>query len=230
MTCDDKNYLVPQSNSTQKDTVNYKPETQMSPLETRTRVFWEYLHAFSLEPERLALFADRLVSEEGGDNHSATSEEVLSRAFLGFASTVGINVKDRTQLSTLEFTTLMHEQIVWEHAFRDLVCQLGIKVSYVSIWPDDMEPSSDLRVESEAKTVESEARTCFKNHHDEGFKDQRVYIWDGHYKGKLGRVIQMNGNYCRVGLEDAVVTVNAIVIEGRLLIAYVPYLSHQESI
>lgn len=106
----------------------------------------------------------------------------------------------------------MHEQIVWERALQDLASQFGITMSYVSTWPNDTKPSAEL-------PVESEARTCFKNHLDEGFEDQHLYIWEGHYKGKLGRMMQMNGDHCKVGLEDAVVTVNVIVIEGRHLIA-----------
>ncbi len=189
---------------TASPTQDYEPGAWAKMLGRQERIdrFWRYVKGFGFERKDLSLFAN-----DERDN-TDPKRRLLMHAFLTFAREVFIEVASDSQQPAQreELDTTIQEQIRWELQFIALAKSLDISVFYTGPRTSDDEP---------------EERACFVNHRDEGFEGQQVYIWDGHYKGKLGRVKQMNGGACWVDLESVLFGVNTIVIDGQLLLAYV---------
>lgn len=62
---------------------------------------------------------------------------------------------------------------------------------------------------------------CVTDHRVSGFDNQRVYVWYGQYKGKLGRLRQVGGGVARVNFDSAIRGSSIQYIQADYLIAYV---------
>lgn len=173
--------------------------------EQRIISFWKFALSLGIERERLQRFAKE--EQEGAVTWDSRQRQLP--AFLAFARSLSIEVGDEALQIANE--TVIQEQIGWEGEFIVLAESLGITICYVG----------PLQVISEDKKDEPKAKKCIAKHKDNGFEGQQVYVWDGHYKGRLARVKQMSGGACRIDLETPLFGVSTVVVAGQTLLAYV---------
>lgn len=73
---------------------------------------------------------------------------------------------------------------------------------------------------------EEDVGKCLIDHKTFGFEGQVVYIWDGKFKGKLGRVLQMSGGIVKIGFEAAIHGFGISFIQAGHILAYVSSATH----
>ncbi len=166
--------------------------------EERTRRFWRFTNTLGYQDKDLRQPSDS-EHDEGRQN---VDPELL--ALLAFARQVGILNDHEDECSSFAPS---QEYVRWASEFCGLAKSLGIKVRHLS--DDDLE--------------ELDKKECLYaiHHRNDGFVGQEVYVWFGNCKGKLARVKQMNGNFCKVELETALFGESLVVIDGQNLLAYV---------
>ena len=94
--------------------------------------------------------------------------------------------------------------------------------------PTQSLPDADLLTIHAAKRRDREERSksssdkCEIDHFEMGFEKQTVYVWHGHMKGRLVRVIQTSGAFAKVSFETATKEKGFLDLRLKDLLAYVP--------
>ncbi|KLO04441.1 hypothetical protein SCHPADRAFT_947692 [Schizopora paradoxa] len=182
--------------------------TRMLDVRKRTQEFWRLSKSFGVERKDIVLYAGFGSNPESKDIFSDVYQLLLSRAFCVFAEAVSIEFNDGSSEETKvcelsrKRDERLQEQCDWEAAFMELARNLDISLQYIGLPQDD----------------DTSEHQCPIDHRNEGFEGQIVYIWEGAYKGRLGKVMQMSVVRCKVVLESVIFGSSTVFIHGRSLI------------
>lgn len=81
--------------------------------------------------------------------------------------------------------------------------------------------ATEKTAEGQGAAKVAAVKCCTVEHLKEGFEGQLVYVWRGHFKGKIGWVLRMSGSLCRISLESAMKGRSVIDLKSEYLVAYV---------
>lgn len=211
---DGEEYVSSRINKFPPDYKEPVPHTLMHDRHKRIRNFWNFVKIHGIRTSDMIEVARHKAAsgqEPEGQVQKAFEDDVY--AFWSFADDVFIDLNNEASRDLREshgkdlIDTPAQEQQRWECCFTELARRLKITIKYVGL-PLDYEDVGQTHV-------------CTIEHEREGFEDQEVYIWDGSFKGRLGRVKQVNGARCKLQLESVMFGVNTIVVDSDRLIAYV---------
>lgn len=209
---DGEEYIPSRINRFPPDYQEPVPHTLMHDRKIRIRNFWNLVKIYGIRTKDLVEVAKHKAAsgqEKEGQVQKSFEDDVF--AFWSFADNVYIDLSNEASRDLREndgkdlIDTPAQEQQRWQSFFNELASRLNIDVQYVGL-PLNYEDATQTHV-------------CTIEHEREGFEGQELYIWDGSYKGRFGRLKQMNGPRCKLQLESVMFGVSTIVVDSDRLIA-----------